>query len=94
MHALGIKHVERNGHHYMRGLSAFPEAVQSQTLRDHGDLYHPGPEQIPCVHIQEGKINIQSLLDAPFGTAFRIDEVMPDWIWHTSDEINISHLLN
>ncbi len=93
MHALGIKHVERNGHHYMRGLSAFPEAVQTQTLRDHGDLYHPGPEQIPCVHLQNGKINIQSLLDAPFGIAFRIDEVMPEWTWLSSDEITVSHLL-
>lgn len=94
MHALGIKHVERNGHHYMRGLSAFPENIQNHTLRDHGDLYHQGPDQIPCVKIQDGKINIQSLIDAPFGTAFRIDEVMPEWIWLSSDEINTSHLLN
>jgi len=94
MHALGIKHVERNGHHYMRGLSAFPENVQTQTLSDHGDLYHSGPNEIPCVNIQNGKINIQSLIEAPFGTAFRIDQAMPEWIWLSKDEINISHLLN
>jgi len=94
MHALGIKHVERNGHHYMRGLSAFPEKVQSQTLSDHSDLYFPGVDKTPCVNIQDGKINIQSLLEAPFGTAFRIDEVMPEWDWLPCDEMNISHLLN
>ncbi|MCF6310902.1 MAG: hypothetical protein L3J39_00475 [Verrucomicrobiales bacterium] len=94
MHALGIKHVERNGHHYMRGLSAFPQEVQAQTLQDHADLYQTDQENIPCVHIKGGKVNIQSLLDAPFGTAFRIDQVMPDWTWLSVNEIKVSHLLN
>ena len=94
MHALGIKHVERNGHHYMRGLGAFPEAVQSQTLADHGDLYHPGPGQVPCVHIGSGRIDIRSLVDAPFGTSFRIDQTMPGWQWLSTDEIFTSHLLS
>ena len=30
MSALGIESVERNGHHYMAGLSQFPEAAQRQ----------------------------------------------------------------
>ncbi len=93
MHALGIKHVERNGHHYMRGLSAFPSTLQDQILIDHADLYHSGPEQIPTLDIQQGKIKVQSLLDAPFGTKFRIDQVMPDWQWLSSDEIKLSHLI-
>ena len=36
---LGIPHVERNGHHYFRGLSMFPTAIQETMLRAHPDLY-------------------------------------------------------
>ena len=37
--SLGVRSVERNGHHYFAGLSAFPRAVQQQILTHHGDLY-------------------------------------------------------
>lgn len=46
-------------------------------------------EDIPCVHPKAGKTHIQSLLDAPFGTAFHIDQVMPDWTWLSIDDIKI-----
>jgi hypothetical protein len=36
---LGIAHVERNGHHYFRGLGHLPEAEKSVTLARHPDLY-------------------------------------------------------
>ena len=39
MALLGIEHVERNGHHYYRGLSMFPRDWQEATLAAHGDLY-------------------------------------------------------
>ncbi len=93
MHALGIKHMERNGHHYIRGLGAFPQAVQSQALADHGDFYHPGPGGVPCVNIEKGKINIQTLLDSPFGTRSRIDQTLPGWRGLSIDEITVTHLL-
>ncbi len=93
MHALGIQHVERNGHHFFRGLAAFPDSVQKAVLRDHGDLYTAHAEGFPRLKIQDGKLNMKSLIDAPFGTAFRIDQVTPDWKWLSVSEIDFSYLL-
>ncbi len=39
--ALGVTSVERNGHHYFKGLSAWPVAVQAHVLARHGDVYCP-----------------------------------------------------
>lgn len=70
---LGILHVERNGHHYFAGLSQFPESVQRETLKKHGDLYLPHTDGYPIVAVRGGKLDIGSLVDAPFGTAFEPD---------------------
>ena len=35
---LGITHVERNGHHYVNGMAALPQAEQQAFLAAHGDL--------------------------------------------------------
>jgi hypothetical protein len=69
---LGITHVERNGHHYFRGLSEFPAAVQRDILACHGDLYreHRG---YPVVRVEQGKVSTRSVVAAPFGYA--MDEV-------------------
>ncbi|MGB8167523.1 MAG: hypothetical protein WCF18_08520 [Chthoniobacteraceae bacterium] len=65
---LGITHVERNGHHYFRGLSEFPAAVQREILARHGDLYrtHHG---YPVVRVEQGKVSTRSVVAAPFGCA-------------------------
>ncbi len=40
MALLGIGHVERNGHHYYRGLSMLPRVLAGRaTLAAHGDIY-------------------------------------------------------
>ncbi len=39
MAKLRIPHVERNGHHYFRGLSRFSRELQEEMTRHHGDLY-------------------------------------------------------
>jgi hypothetical protein len=36
---LGLTHVERNGHHYVNGMAALPEAEQAAFLQAHPDLY-------------------------------------------------------
>lgn len=36
---LGLAHVERNGHHYVNGMAALPEAEQNAFLEAHPDLY-------------------------------------------------------
>lgn len=78
MHALGIRHVERNGHHYFSGLGMMPSSVQSAVLANHGGLYrdHDG---YPALAIRDGVIEIGSVLSAPFGTGFAMDDVIDDW---------------
>ena len=70
---LGIQNIERNGHHYFPGLSVFPLDMQKLVLDEHPDLYHQ-PGLFPTLNIRNGKIEIASLLQAPFGSeafAFR-----------------------
>ena len=38
---LGLTHVERNGHHFIDGMSFAPEAEQAAFARAHPDLYEP-----------------------------------------------------
>ena len=70
---LGIAHAERNGHHYFAGLSQFPESVQREILRWHGDLYTAHAAGYPIVAVRAGGVEIGSLIDAPFGVAFEPD---------------------
>jgi hypothetical protein len=81
--ALGIEHAERNGHHYFAGLSQFPEAIQRDALRYHGDLYMRHADGFPTVNVRDGAIDIGSVVDAPFGVGFEPDltEFTPlhDW---------------
>ena len=56
MSILGIESVERNGHHYMAGLSQFPESTQKQVLAAHPGLYKPSANNWPTLDIQnDGK---------------------------------------
>lgn len=65
--ALGITHVERNGHHYYRGLSMFPLSEQQRTLKWHGDLYRLHESGFCTQKIESGRVNINSVNSAPFG---------------------------
>jgi hypothetical protein len=80
---LGIPHVERNGHHYFAGLSQFPASVQEEALHWHGDLYAPHTDGYPVVTVKDGKLDIGSIVDAPFGVAFEPDlaEFAPAESW-------------
>ena len=70
---LGIEHVERNGHHYFRGLSAWPEPVGEKILSDHADLYHQHNDGYPSLHIENGRLNLTTVNAAPFGCAPNLD---------------------
>ena len=70
MGVLNISHVERNGHHYFRGLSMFSDALQEEMLKHHGDLYHRHPDGYAALNIVKGRVDIHSLIRAPFGVAF------------------------
>jgi L-alanine-DL-glutamate epimerase-like enolase superfamily enzyme len=68
---LGISDVERNGHHYFRGLSMFPQNVQQHVLHHHGDLYCD--IGFPTLDIRGGAIAVGSVVDAPFGRSIDLD---------------------
>jgi len=67
MALLGIEHVERNGHHYYRGLSLWPDEWQREALSAHSDLYAPHPQGFACLQIREGRLRLDSVNAAPFG---------------------------
>jgi hypothetical protein len=67
MALLGIDHVERNGHHYYRGLSMWPADWQDAVLAAHGDLYARHRDGFACLHIREGRVDLGSVNTAPFG---------------------------
>ncbi|NHN61390.1 MULTISPECIES: hypothetical protein [Halorussus] len=70
---LGADHVERNGHHYFRGLSGFSEAVQRAVLTDHGDLYRRHEDGFATLRVEDGTLDLRTVVDAPFGVAPLID---------------------
>lgn len=74
--ALGLTSVERNGHHYFAGLSAWPEDVQARVLNGHGDLYVRSSRGWPTLRIREGRIALPSVLAAPFGVGFDLNPAL------------------
>jgi hypothetical protein len=70
---LGITHVERNGHHYVNGMAALPQAEQQAFLAAHGDLYEHS-HGATRLAIRGGRIAIGSLACTGFASA-----AMPDF---------------
>lgn len=69
--ALGNHTVERNGHHYFRGLSVFPESISRAMLSHHRDLYIPF-DGFARLDVKAGHLHLGSVNDAPFGVAAEI----------------------
>ena len=57
-------HVERNGHHYVDGMTGAPHAEEDAFLAAHGDIYHRAPNGRVRVTIRDGAIALGSL-DTP-----------------------------
>lgn len=73
MAALGVTHVERNGHHYFRGLDHLPDAEQRAALGSHPDLY-AGSAGGATLRVERGNLALGSVVDAPgFGYAGPVD---------------------
>jgi len=70
---LGIRHVERNGHHYVNGMAAAPEAEQSAFLAAHPDLYERSHGAVRP-QIRDGMLAIGSLDCAGYASG-----ALPDW---------------
>ena len=73
MATLGIESVERNGHHYMAGLSQFPERTREQVLNAHDGLYKTSETGWPTLAICNGGIDLTSVNTQPFGIGFELD---------------------
>ncbi len=71
--ALGLAHIERNGHHYARGMSAAPAPEQEAFARAHPDLYDL-KDGTAMLRIRDGVIQIGSLDVAGFAST-----VEPIW---------------
>jgi hypothetical protein len=73
MAILGVDHVERNGHHYYRGLSMFPRDWQDALLRTHDDFYALHDGGFARLRIEGGRISLASVNRAPFGVEPQLD---------------------
>jgi len=70
---LGLKHVERNGHHYVNGMAGLPEGEQEAFRKAHPDVYERSQGAVR-LKIADGMIGTKSLGCAGFASA-----AMPDW---------------
>lgn len=81
---IGADHVERNGHHYFRGLSAFPEEMQATALDHHGDLYRRHEDGFVMLAIDDGTVDLTSTVEAPYGVEPLYDTTqftpLEDWL--------------
>ena len=73
MALLGIEHVERNGHHYYRGLSMWPVDWQTAVQTAHDDLYSRHTQGFACLQIGAGRLRLDSVNAAPFGVQPLLD---------------------
>ncbi len=69
---IGCDHVERNGHHYVRGMNAVPEAEQLAFLSAHPDLYER-PSDVAQLAIHDGLVSLKSLHVPGFTTGVEPD---------------------
>jgi hypothetical protein len=67
MALLGIPHVERNGHHYYRGLDMMPREWQEVTREAHSDLYNLHPLGFAHLRIEGGALDLSSVNESPYG---------------------------
>jgi hypothetical protein len=70
---IGLTHVERNGHHYVNGMSGLPESEQTAFLAAHPDLYERSHGAVR-LKIREGRLAIGSLAAPGFAAG-----VYPEW---------------
>ncbi|MCZ6632604.1 MAG: hypothetical protein O7G87_04305 [bacterium] len=80
---LGIDHTERNGHHYFAGLSMYPQTIQDQILAHHGTMYRKHERGFAALDVRDGRLDVSSAVDAPFGYGFDLDTTqftpLSDW---------------
>jgi L-alanine-DL-glutamate epimerase-like enolase superfamily enzyme len=91
MAALGIAHVERNGHHYFRGLAAFPRRTQEQVVAAHPELYRWHPEGFAHLQVVEGCLDVSTVNAACLGLEKPLDLTFADEISAQTDLTFYTH---
>jgi hypothetical protein len=76
MALLGIEHVERNGHHYYRGLSMWPKEWQERVRIAQSDVYEDHPQGFVTLRIRDGQLALDSVNAAPFGVQPLLDPAL------------------
>lgn len=71
--SLGVTHIERNGHHYVRGFGTAPAAEAEAFAAAHPGLYRRTP-QGPCLDLRGGRLDLRALHVPGFASAAH-----PDW---------------
>lgn len=74
--ALGNESVERNGHHYFKGLAVFDQNIQDDTLNAFPDIYTKRADGVARLDIQAGKLSLKALNALPFGTSKSIPNLI------------------
>jgi len=70
--ALGLSHVERNGHHYFHGLDHLPASEVTGALQAHPELWAPQGDGA-TLRIEQGRLEIGSLQCVGYGYDCPID---------------------
>jgi hypothetical protein len=83
----GTEYVVLHGHNVLGRLSWVPRPVVDPVVERHADLYRRLPDGTPAVRIENGRIAIGSVLDAPFGLAVPFDPTrftpLKDWTFES-----------
>lgn len=66
-YAMGLDHIERNGHHYFGQLAPLQPGVEEAALAAHPDVYERHPDGRVRLRVRDGRIALDTLLAAPFG---------------------------
>lgn len=86
---LGLSHVERNGHHYCRGLDHLSEKERKDCLAFRGELYEPF-EGSARLRIRDGLLDVRSLHEEGLGSCMTPDfesmTPLSDWSFDSLDE--------
>ncbi len=80
--ALGCAHVERNGHHYVRGLGFLTQSEQEQALEHFPSLYRVLDDGTPTLRIEGGKLSTREVNAHGFGAGFE-----PEWAAYEEIEL-------
>ena len=68
-HVMGLTHIERNGHHYFGRLAPLAPDIEDVALMAHPDVYEMHADGRVRLSIEDGVIQLDTLLSSPFGLA-------------------------